>query len=74
MLNPNNVKSTVDLPSTNLRLIDNTKLRRFLEGFKAVQADQTITQYMHRHHLLDDTVTSVDQFNGIYSKFRWLGE
>jgi hypothetical protein len=59
--------------SERLIMPGNSKLAPYINSLKALQADATTIKYMHSMNLLNDEVQSIDQYNGIYSKFYDLG-
>jgi len=74
MLDPSIAKSTDDLPSSAMILPDfEHKLTRYLEGFKLIQTDKTIIDYMVRMGFLNSPTHSIDRYNGMYSKSYDLG-
>jgi hypothetical protein len=61
-------------PSPTFVIPESKAVVRYLNALKTMQTDTTVTDYMRRFNLLNDTVISVDDYNGIYNKFRDLGD
>jgi hypothetical protein len=60
-------------PSPKVILPGNPLMKKFIDGLKMFQTDNTIVNYMLRHNFLSRRTQSINDYNGIYSKFYDLG-
>lgn len=61
-------------PPIKLIMPGNPLMGKLLNTLKNMQTDETILSYMRKHNLLNGEVDSIDNWNGIYSRFHDLGE